>query len=638
MINYQLSLKNFSIKNFRKFAALDINFANSTLAVLAGKNATGKTSILEAINIALSDRSSRSTDIVETDFNNDKPIIFDLNFDKPFFFEFPYPSGGHFGLIPCYGFVKTIDRRKIKESGKFFSSEYDVKIDYKIEDFNLSNTEFEELKKQIEDSKPSVNHHLVREFSIQADSSYAYRKMSDPVGNFTPFEGTKESFKYNTLQKILFPTVFYYDNNRTRDLLPQYNTIFSRMSSELNWRFKREFLKEENAQEKNELFQTFEDLHEKINKLDSHEKELVEPSLKRVKDVFDIDLGSDLKMFSFNAYQPYSTAWLGHLTSQNQGVPVMNFGSGISMLLAISLSLSFAEESKSPFIVLIDEPELHLHADLQKKLFSFLKESIFQTILSTHSHLLLDKQDFQNNLLLEEDGDGVVQIKNAGQMDVADLQFRLLGNSLDDLYIPQKILLVEGKHDRALFQRCLELLGYESIGIQIVDAGGKDNIPDNSEKYREVLEQLLRKDQWYSASVIKILKIVIDGDVSTTKVDSWATTFSLDRTKQIFQLDFSKKYCLENYIPASLVKKCVNSTKLKDGSLLSAKSQDEIISIIFSDDKLKDIDKNNCQQIENRISKSRLNSYTKDALTLDILNSTEGSGLKSIIDWIVQGY
>jgi hypothetical protein len=240
--------------------------------------------------------------------------------------------------------------------------------------------------------------------------------------------------------------------------------------------------------------------------------------------------------------------------------------------------------------------------------------------------------------LLEEDGDGVVQIKNAGQMDVADLQFRLLGNSLDDLYIPQKILLVEGKHDRALFQRCLELLGYESIGIQIVDAGGKDNIPDNSEKYREVLEQLLRKDQWYSASVIKILKIVIDGDVSTTKVDSWATTFSLDRTKQIFQLDFSKKYCLENYIPASLVKKCVNSTKLKDGSLLSAKSQDEIISIIFSDDKLKDIDKNNCQQIENRISKSRLNSYTKDALTLDILNSTEGSGLKSIIDWIVQGY
>jgi hypothetical protein len=135
------------------------------------------------------------------------------------------------------------------------------------------------------------------------------------------------------------------------------------MSSELNWRFKREFLKEENAQEKNELFQTFEDLHEKINKLDSHEKELVEPSLKRVKDVFDIDLGSDLKMFSFNAYQPYSTAWLGHLTSQNQGVPVMNFGSGISMLLAISLSLSFAEESKSPFIVLIDEPELPLHGN-----------------------------------------------------------------------------------------------------------------------------------------------------------------------------------------------------------------------------------------------------------------------------------
>jgi AAA15 family ATPase/GTPase len=438
MINYQLSLKRFNIKNFRKFAVLNIDFADSTIAILAGKNATGKTSILEAINIALSDRGSRSTDIVESDFHNDEPIVFDVTFNKPFFFEFSYASGGRFGLIPCYGFVKTIDRRKVKERGKFFSSEYDVKVDYKIDNFSLPNAEFEELKNQIEDSKPSVNHYLVREFLVETDGSFKYRKISDAAGSYTLFEGGRESFKYNSLQKILFPTVFYYDNNRTRDLLPQYNTVFSRMSSELNWRFKREFLKEENAQKRNELFETFEALHEKINKLDSHEKELIEPSLKRVKDVFDIDLGSDLKMFSFNAYQPYSTAWLGHVTSQNQGVPVMNFGSGISMLLAISLSLSFAEESKSPFIVLIDEPELHLHADLQKKLFTFLKESIFQTILSTHSHLLLDKKDFKNNLLLEEDDGGAVQIKNTSQIDVADLQFRLLGNSLDDLYIPRR--------------------------------------------------------------------------------------------------------------------------------------------------------------------------------------------------------
>ncbi len=635
MIDYQIRLKKFVIRNFRKFEELPIDFDGSSISILAGRNATGKTSILEAINLALTDRSSKFTNISESDFNSEEPIILEVEFNEPFFFSFDYPSGGHSGLIPCFGFTKTINRRKKKEIGKFFSSEYEIKTEYKMKNFLPTDQEFNLMKGKIKTSKPSKCHHLVREFKIDENGICSYRKQSDLVQEYSelPQNSHVDSFKYNIFPKILYPQIFYFDSNRERELLPQYNTAFSSIISELDWRFKREFLKDSNTDKKNELFDIFEKFHKKINKLDSHEKELITPSIDLIKNDFGIDISKNLKIFSLNIFKPYSNAILGKITEQNQNISATDFGSGISMLLSISLSVSFAEKTKYPIVILIDEPELHLHSDLQKKLFNFLKDAKFQAILSTHSHLLVDKENFENNHILDEQENEKIVIKKSSQIDVADLQFRLLGNSFDDLYIPERILVVEGKYDKNLINKCLNFMDEDFIPMQIIDVGGKDNMLDKSEKYQELLDEILKRGKWYSDAIIKILKIIVDGDVPVDKINNWVSKYGFNKDKQINHLDPINRFCMENFLLEILVRKCINDTALRDNTLLRDKDFDDIIKIIISDDK--ESNKDNCIQQNCRISKSRLNEYVVNNITKDIFDSEESKELKKIISWLI---
>ncbi len=629
MINYQVHIKTLRIENFRRFESLNIDFDGSNIAILAGRNATGKTTILEAINLALSERNSKFTEVKESDFYSEEPIIFEVTFDKPYFYQFQDEQTSYQGLIPCYGFKKEIKRRNRKERGKFFSSEYDINIDPVIQSFDPSNEEFEEIKKAEMHIDAGV--HIVRKFLV-SEEGYKYSIRSYP-NDYRELQPNDVEFKYGGT-KILFPQSFYFDNNRDRELLSQYNTAFSNMITELNWRYKRELFRDTNVEKKDKLFDIYEKFHEGLNKFDNHEKTLVIPAIEMVRDNFGIELGESLKMLALNIYQPYTNALFGKITEQNQLIPATDYGSGITMLLAISLSISFAEESKVPIIILIDEPELHLHADLQKKLFLFLKNAKSQAILSTHSHLLIDKTDFSNNHILEEINDCVVE-KKADQLDVSDLQFRLLGNSLDDLYIPERIILVEGIHDSRLLKKCLLLLRYKNLEVQFVEVGGKDNIPDKAEKYDQLITKILSPDKWYSTAIKKDLRIIVDGDVPSTKVAGWVSAYSLDQDKQIKHLNPAEKLCMEHYLPASEVLRCVEKTKLRDESMLKDKSFKQIIDIILKDDKIPRSEKEaRCEQVENRVSKARLNQEVVNALTLDILNANESTSLKQVIEWV----
>ncbi len=67
-------IRSLKLANFRLFDNLNLDFNNS-FVILSGKNATGKTSILEAIHIASTTKSHRTVDILDT-------IRFDQEFSK----------------------------------------------------------------------------------------------------------------------------------------------------------------------------------------------------------------------------------------------------------------------------------------------------------------------------------------------------------------------------------------------------------------------------------------------------------------------------------------------------------------------------------------------------------------------------
>jgi|GEM_PF-4014012 len=619
-------IKRIQIKNFRRFEELTLEFDEGNYFVLIGPNAVGKTSTLEAINIAFSERSSKFTEVKETDFYSDDPIELIVELNDYFFLSFEDEYGFE-RLIPCKNFKKIIKRRITKERGKLFSTPYEVSWKFEPQNFVPDYGEFSKIEERY---RPILEKRqkIVRYFEYINEEKFKYRIKTKPNEDIL-----KEHIGFQYMKRVLFPEIFYYDNNRERELLSSYNTTLLNIVNELEWRYKKHIIQESELKKSiiNQSKNLFNTINETIEK--QYQKKLFDEA-KRIFNkelrIEEIDIES-LAFFFFNYYQPYSNAIFGLRTKTNQILPILNIGAGLSTLLALSLSISFAKESDNPVIILIDEPEIHLEPRLQKRLKKYLCENLkLQTMIATHSHLFLDYDNTYNNIALENT-DNQVKAKYCSPMDVSDLQFRLLGNSIEDLFIPEKILLVEGKFDKEIILKCLELLFSNDLNIQIVPVGGKDRMPNKPEVYEEVLDEILKKGKWYSEYIVKVLKIVVDQDVNEQTIEHWSTTYGLDKSTQIKKIN---KPGIEFLFPESLVKECVKHTKLRDGNLLRDKEKEDIIKIILDDDDLSD--KSMCKQIENRVSKSRFNTFVVENITKDILNSKEGEPLINLINWITQ--
>ena len=130
--------------------------------------------------------------------------------------------------------------------------------------------------------------------------------------------------------------------------------------------------------------------------------------------------------------------------------------------------------------VAIDEPELGLSPPLQRRLSEILvkgqrKAALFphnpNIIISTHSHLFLDKQIPTNNWVVEKSGNLISARRCSGFSELHDIQFRLLGNELGDLFLPDFAMFVEGETDRLYLEKILALI-LPKVKIAIQFCGG----------------------------------------------------------------------------------------------------------------------------------------------------------------------
>ncbi|MEN6328472.1 MAG: AAA family ATPase [Syntrophomonas sp.] len=90
-------------------------------------------------------------------------------------------------------------------------------------------------------------------------------------------------------------------------------------------------------------------------------------------------------------YHPFKYAAFAQKKDNKQQIRLGSMGSGYEMIFSLVYSYHMARQSGKQLIVLIDEPELHLHPALQEQLVSFIlkisKDS--QIFMSTHSSLLI---------------------------------------------------------------------------------------------------------------------------------------------------------------------------------------------------------------------------------------------------------
>jgi predicted ATP-dependent endonuclease of OLD family len=138
--------------------------------------------------------------------------------------------------------------------------------------------------------------------------------------------------------------------------------------------------------------------------------------------------------------------------------------------LILSLSIENEHEQLKNQLILIDEPELHLHPsgirDLREELLKIGKNNY--VFVSTHSPFLVDKKNKERNIIVKKNRSALThKLHIEHHTDIIDDEVLREAFGLEvykDLLNPHSIL-VEGASDKMIIQKVLNLKGKQGFGI-----------------------------------------------------------------------------------------------------------------------------------------------------------------------------
>lgn len=348
---------NLEIKNYRLFKTNDtfkINNFNipdnenegSGLNILVGENGCGKTTILDAISSAMIDYKAEAFKLTEINNTKENTEII-ITSDKDFNVN---------GIFPKSNF----DAVGFKFIGKIRS---------RVNKSHLLNPVVSEqyyISKNPDKPAPTSP-----ELRVNVPNSF----------------GSK---RYNETD------ILYLDKNRlfqTRS--GTYNsTRFDRIMNDFNFQY-------------NKNTKIFENLNDDLNKrikLDKIENTYLEDAINKFYEIS----GYRVKLDFINNYLPFSNASFTISQDNNMQIGLSDLGSGYEMMFSLIYSYYLSKQNGKSLIILIDEPELHLHPMLQEKFVNFLLEisKNSQIIITTHSPLLIKQFSYNEkvkNIILYKD-------------------------------------------------------------------------------------------------------------------------------------------------------------------------------------------------------------------------------------------
>lgn len=365
------------IQNFRSIQKQEFN--SKELSILIGDNGTAKTSVIEAINYCLSPYFL-SGRLKHTDFYNgtDDSILIQIDFDECFTANLP--DGYTKQQVNCQGIFLEIKKRDKASPGKAFS---DLVV---------------------------ITHYAIPNRSKDNEKGWEITRKS---GKKFQFDERLLSLSQVELENI--PKSFYFGKNRERQLQKGFNSSISSVFDDFNWRFLKGLRKETVNGDQENFFDRKTKLEsEIIEKVDEASVKKSFSALNNKLKDFNIDTIT-LSFIDGNA--PFETAFISQKTG-NLDLSISQVGSGIEMIVSLLFLETLASLSKEQIIVMIDEPELHLHPSLQEKFIRYLIEfsKTNQIFFSTHSPYFfkncLNNQNIELLVTIKED-DNIV-IENTG--------------------------------------------------------------------------------------------------------------------------------------------------------------------------------------------------------------------------------
>lgn len=314
-----LFLKKLVVENYKlfdkEFIIDDFNVPDgynkgSGLNLIVGENGCGKTTILDSIAISLLEYKGESFNIY--DFNDlNKPVNIHFYSNNEFKVKGTMPNSDFIAI----GFNFTAKLRS-KSQKSYLVSPF-------VYDQLYIGKDKDKPKNGSPDLRISVNN---------------------------PFSGKR----FNETD------ILYLDKNRLSQTKSGTfnNTRFDRLMNDFNFQYINNT-------------SNIEDLNAELNNKIKKDK-IKNTFLENAIQYFEQISGYKIWLDFLDNYRPFNNSSFVKKGKNNAQIPLSNIGSGYEMMFSVIYSYYLAKQNGKKLIVLIDEPELHLHPEIQKSLLNSL--------------------------------------------------------------------------------------------------------------------------------------------------------------------------------------------------------------------------------------------------------------------------
>ncbi len=400
-------IKKIIIENFKCFEGkFNLNL-NKTLNILVGDNETGKSTVLEAIHLALSGwiyGNYLRTELTQFLFNEK--------------------------VVNSY-------IESLKNGKRLTPPSILIELFFEIEDDSLKAT-FEGNGNSLKQKacgvqlKISYNEKYKGEYDILLENSEEISSL--------PIEYYDFSWSSFARDDRLTPKTIPFKSA----LIDSANSRYQSGSDVYISRIIRDFLSDEHKVKISQAHRKLKDTFAKSDVIKQVNKEIEQEKISEKKVELSVDMST-------------RTAWETSITTYLDDIPFSYIGRGEQCLVKTKLALSH-KKAQEANILLLEEPENHLSYTKLNKLLKYIKDSHVekQIIVSTHSSFVANKLGLGNLILLNIDN----STKKRNETRITDLDdetkkyFEILaGYDTLRLALCRKAILVEGPSDELIVQK-----------------------------------------------------------------------------------------------------------------------------------------------------------------------------------------
>ena len=194
---------------------------------------------------------------------------------------------------------------------------------------------------------------------------------------------------------------------------------------------------------------------------------------------FEVDLE---QMLQYEEYHDLYDRLIHLVKNVNSGIA--QNGLGYNNILHMATSLGDLQEKpidEEISVLLVEEPEAHLHPQLLDLLFEFFRkaneDAKIQLFITSHSPTLVAKADIDSIHILnfQNDNGSIVSIKNTALSDTDKLDLkRYLDVTKSQMFFARRVIFVEGISEAILLSEFAKLLGkpFDKYSVEIVNING----------------------------------------------------------------------------------------------------------------------------------------------------------------------